>query len=121
MTLRTTDLTPVVPVTNCCCTGVRVTIHTYVPLSMEELRGENCSWLYEIVLVIVSSWTVTRPLIPENGTSFLVHVMFTLTSVSVTPPDSVAVHLRFTLLPAYVSAAGLISTCTIGLGTRKQN
>ena len=100
MTLRTTDPTPEVPMTNCCCTGVTVTLHTYVPLSMEELREENCSWLYEIVLVKLPPRIMTRPLIPENGISFLVHVMFTLTSVSVTPPNSVAVHLRFTLLPA---------------------
>ena len=107
--------------TNCCCTGVTVTIHTYVPLSMEELRGENCSWLYKIVLVKVSSKIVTRPLIAENVAPFLVHVVFTLTSVPMTTSDSVAVHLRLTLLPAYVTVAGLISTCTKGLGTRKRN
>ena len=100
MTSRATDPAPEAPMTNCCCTGVRVTIHTYVPLSMEELRGENCSWLYEIVLLTDSPRIMTRPLTPEKGAPFLVHVMFTLTSVSVTPPVSVAVHLRFTLLPA---------------------
>ena len=44
------DPDPIIAVTNSGCNGVRVTTHLYVPLSIEELRGENTNCLIKLAL-----------------------------------------------------------------------
>ena len=80
--------------------GVRVTMHAYVPLSIEELRGENTTVLIKTLLVGLCSFEVTRPGTPENTVPSLVHLLVTVTSLSVIPPLRTIVQLRVKLLPA---------------------
>ena len=86
--------------TNSGRTGVRVATHEYVPLSIEELRGENTTDLTMTLLLGLCSFKVTRPGTPENTASFLVHLLVTVTSLSVIPPLRTIVQLRVKLLPA---------------------
>ena len=86
--------------TNCGRIGVRVTTHAYVPLSIEELRGENTTVLIKTLLVCLCSFEVTRPGTPENTAPSLVHLLVTITSLSVIPPVRRIVQLRVKLLPA---------------------
>ena len=86
--------------TNSGRTGVRVTTHAYVPLSIEELRGENTTVLIKTLLVGLCSFEVTRPGTPENTAPSLVHLLVTITSLSVLPPVRVITQLRVKLLPA---------------------
>ena len=86
--------------TNCGRIGVRVTIHAYVPLSIEELRGENTTVLIKTLLVGLCSIEMTRPGTSENAAPFFVHLLVTITSLSVIPPLRVITQLRVKLLPA---------------------
>ena len=86
--------------TNSGLIGVRVTTHAYVPLSTDELRGENITVLIKTLLVAICSLTVTRPGTPENTAPSLVHLLVTITSLSVIPPLRTIVQLRVKLLPA---------------------
>ena len=79
---------------------MRVTMHAYVPLSIEELRGENTTDLIKVLLVGICSFKVTRPGTPENTAPSLVHILVTITSLSVIPPLRRIVQLRVKLLPA---------------------
>ena len=94
-------------------------IHTYVPLSMEELRGENINSVeYTVPVNLCKGVLVTRPLTPENGAPSFVHILFTVTSLFVTLPNRLVTHLRVTLLLAKVTAPGVAkSTSTEGKGT----
>ena len=90
----------IAPLTNSVCSGVTVTTHVYVPLSMEELGGENTNWAIDnVLLTLVCGRTVTRPLTPENTAPSLVHVLFTSTSLSVTPPSKLILQFRVTVSP----------------------
>ena len=101
LTAKAIDPDPIVPMANSGCDGVTVTTHVYMPLSMEELGGENTSWVMNnVLLTLVCGGRVTRPLTPENTAPFLVHVLFTTTSLSVTPPSKVILHFRVTVSPA---------------------
>ena len=86
--------------TNCGRIGLRVTTHAYVPLSIKELRGENTTDLTMTLLVGLCSFEVTRPGTPENRAPSLVHLLVTITSLSVIPPLRVITQLRVKLLPA---------------------
>ena len=111
------DLTA--PVTNPGRGEVRVTTHVYRPLSMEELGGENTNWVMNNVLfTLVCGGRVTRPLTPENTAPSLVHVLFTTTSLSVTPPSKVILQFRVTVSPAVeMVSRDVRSNCTAGGGT----
>ena len=81
--------------------GVRVTTHAYVPLSIEELRGENTTVLMKVLVIgLCSGGKVTRPGTPENTDPPLVHLLVTITSLSVIPPLRTIVQLRVKFLPA---------------------
>ena len=81
--------------------GVRVTAHSYVPLSIEELRGENTTVLIKALVVgLCSSGKVTRPGTPENTAPSLVHLLVTITSLSVIPRLRIITQLRVKFLPA---------------------
>ena len=100
LTAKAIDSDPITLMTNSGCDGVTVTTHMYVPLSSEELGGENTNWaMNTFVLTLIYGRTVTRPLTPENTAPSLVHVLFTATSLSVTPPTKVILQFRVTLLP----------------------
>ena len=79
---------------------MRVTTHEYVPLSIEELRGENTTDLTMTLLVGLCSFKVTRPGTPENTAPFSVHLLVTITSLSVIPPLRTIVQPRVKFLPA---------------------
>ena len=116
---RLIDLDPIVPMTNSVCDGVTVTTHVYMPLSMEELGGENTNWaMNNVLLTLVCGGRVTRPLTPENTAPSLVHVLFTTTSLSVTLPSKVTLQFRVTVSPAVEMVSGDVrSNCTAGGGT----
>ena len=100
LTERVIDFDLVAPVTSSGCREVRVTTHVYVPLSMEELDGENTNWERNTVLLTwICVRRVTRPLTPENTAPSLVHVLFTATSLSVTRPSKMILQFRVILLP----------------------
>ena len=95
------DPDPITAVTNCGCLGVRMDTHVYVPLSIDELRGENTNCLKKSLPVCLCWFeTVTRPLIPVNAAPSLVNMLLTVTSLSVTPPSRSIAQFRVTLLPA---------------------
>ena len=100
LTAKANDPDPIAPVTNSVCDGVTITTHVYVPLSTEELGGENTNWaINTLVFTLIFGGRVTRPLTPENNAPSFVHVLFTTTSLSVTPPSKVILQLRVILLP----------------------
>ena len=109
-----------VPKTTPCSCEVRVTTHPYVPLSLEELKGENINcheWTVPFTLGACLR-SLIRPLTGENAVLFLYHVLLTITCEFVTPPIRVASHLRVTLLPAYRPVPGYRNvTFTAGGGT----
>ena len=100
-TERLIDPDPIASLTNSVCSGVTVTTHMYVPLSMEELGGENTNWaMNNVLFTLICGGRGTRPLTPENAASSLVHVLFTTTSLYVTPPSKVILQFRVTVTPA---------------------
>ena len=97
----------IVPMANSGCDGVTVTTHVYMPLSMEELGGENTNWaMNNVLFTVIFGGRVTRPLTPENAAPSLVHVLFTTTSLSVTPPCKVILQFRVTVSPAVEMVSG---------------
>ena len=112
------DPDPFASLTNSGCDGVTVTTHMYVPLSV-ELGGKNTNWaMNNVLLTLVCGGGVTRPLTPENTAPSLVHVLFTTTSLSVTPPSKVILQFRVTVSPAVEMISGDVNSNIIpGGGT----
>ena len=86
---------------------------------MEELGGENTNWaINSVLLTLICGRTVTRPLTPENTAPSLVHVLFTTTPLSVTPPNRLILQFRVTVSPAgEILSRDVKSNLTAGGGT----